>query len=1643
MTRPRGRPAKPNPVHPERVISRAVQAGLSISVELQRKISNKATRRHYESSQRSWTINRQAYHLTKDYPYILKAEPLVRDNNRKILFERSARFGFTEVSRQKNSDGTVGPINQRLNVCGAALREFAQCEYQFPEPSDYGTQTYALSSDSIEFRVAGYDGSSFGPKIVLAHPDLPSMDFGDAVRSHNEFIAAFCAVHDVSVPETTRYSNLFLLLVRPYLDYLYSEYKTGKPGFQKGVFNALRQIKVLVKNAGFQPAMYKDRRVSRNQEFNSPVVKLEFFDDQIKDAESIYGSEHPLVTELKRLRTGGVKRTYALDEPEERCLTKNDVEYIRERAVQRSVLTGSIFHRRIAALFPSPWRINDVIFNGDRYAQDKYVIVSELPVVMKNGVVKLDLVLFERTISEDGKSVYWEPRCVFEIKTRKAQGWWIEPVFKRSEARTVQRVVSEFPMDDLPLDDEMWDAIINSTPRPSTQDQLNVYVRALVGVFQQATKREPGNILTGTIVIDSTSDLDSVRKTMEQLILFSYEKIRGRRHRINRMVFEPKQDDRIALVVHEQEPPARNDIDVMKTPWGPVYTPFKGKKDSKREFVLYLSGKSNTSGGQSAAWHARYHHGLQMLYNIQETSKTTDFVWIDLADQFIDPRLAEARLRLRPRGYSEEELARVQPEHIREFFERIEVRGHLDSILAFLYHDGQPPEFKIREKKKDTPRVIVITGADILRDATPTSHRERLKIVMDRLLDSIPDDRQTTVVWFDSPVPSVDKALPFSSRALLPYYDDDSLSESVTDIIWNLPVAPIGTVQPDRWKLPIIGDSPMNDDIRVIVHHSPTSLSTELTHVPFLRGWSKRFRNKGRGLVVEDRGLVDVVPEKRVRNRMRLLALTLIPWLVRLFPDEPMVEGSNRHLKELFRELNNEFRRPTRRLSIRKRLLGELTSAPTILDLLRLRLPDTRDAKTFATVTVGKINSRRLYRSPNKLLTQPFKAVPSHMLPVEVVDEEPDIDTVIGMRFEEEGDVTQPWWMVVQDPDNEVRMLVGCFTHRPAAKDGFLWSETSKETLTKYTLDEILALPQTIMTGSKTEGGVEVWSTRPGEDEAFDSGLIEVIGSGRSTVRHLRAFRQTHPGVVRNRPVSVSLPSESFYDRVVDTLRRYITSVASPTPATVSLEKVKKGCLVIFTDTETEEVLQTVTLDIFADLISLLRWPLKESGPMYTDSGEYVNWSVFEDIEYGELDFLRPYVTYRAARSIPKELPERITRFFDETENLKVGIEHDTSVCPLVIDEEGANHGACWRITLPSNSPKSVRRQLGKPMSGEDLNGLLAPGRLYTSGRLYTFEFSQPEVSEKDESVVFHEDKFIRIFLRGHGLFLKALEPGTFLQVAGQEWYVEVSWRDKNHLEWKAQSAVSGLYLSGGSRTIRLKHGTNYGAGEECARILKLITSEVPGRVENISQVEETVLSGLRGRGYSSKSSPPFELRVLKSTRSVFKFGVFPVGGRADESSVDITLEADSGESAEEVLSEMEFVFSEGDLSHYTLRNKKSFWEKLEQWVERNIPIIEWTEGDDDEEPVEEWEVTLYVTAGRREVRWEAIQKNEDGYREGVLDVGEKVLLDEDIANAEQEVRSAIEEEVVPELESVTNLDEVLQTQVPKVIGLIRRHEEE
>ncbi len=99
----------------------------------------------------------------------------------------------------------------------------------------------------------------------------------------------------------------------------------------------------------------------------------------------------------------------------------------------------------------------------------------------------------------------------------------------------------------------------------------------------------------------------------------------------------------------------------------------------------------------------------------------------------------------------------------------------------------------------------------------------------------------------------------------------------------------------------------MYDDIRVIVRHRSDCIDVALTHILHLQGWSKRFKNQWRGMVVRDYDLDDVVPDKTTRNQMKLIALTILPWLANMYDDVILSEDTKINLNEGMREVMKEL----------------------------------------------------------------------------------------------------------------------------------------------------------------------------------------------------------------------------------------------------------------------------------------------------------------------------------------------------------------------------------------------------------------------------------------------------------------------------------------------------------------------------------------------------------------------------------------------------------------------------------------------------------------------------------------------------------------------------------------------------------------
>jgi hypothetical protein len=331
-------------------------------------------------------------------------------------------------------------------------------------------------------------------------------------------------------------------------------------------------------------------------------------------------------------------------------------------------------------------------------------------------------------------------------------------------------------------------------------------------------------------------------------------------------------------------------------------------------------------------------------------------------------------------------------------------------------------------------------------------------------------------------------------------------------------------------------------------------------------------------------------------------------------------------------------------------------------------------------------------------------------------------------------------------------------------------------------------------------------------------------------------------------------------------------------------------------------------------------------------------------------------------------------------------------------------------------------------LTGEEVNGLLAPGKLY-AGRLYTFDFELPKVSEKDESIVYHEERYIRMFLRSRGLFLRKLSPGTFLKVADQEWVVTIHWEDM-YFKWTAQSQVSGLLFRGDHQQIELTYRTS--AAAECSRLLGLITSQIPAeQIHDYTRLKEQVLSGLERKDYSTRS-PACEFRVITQSESRFEYGIFLEVGNLGNPLFSAIISSSEPMDHDAILDAIVESLDDGDLSAYNIINTERFLVELAAWVHEHIPAeIEWSEGE------EGWTVTLLVDTKRREIEWVAKEGIQGEETQGIIDISHEIIEQLGQENACNEMRRFVEEEVLPSLPKISNLEDVLDLQIAEVVQRI------
>jgi hypothetical protein len=318
-------------------------------------------------------------------------------------------------------------------------------------------------------------------------------------------------------------------------------------------------------------------------------------------------------------------------------------------------------------------------------------------------------------------------------------------------------------------------------------------------------------------------------------------------------------------------------------------------------------------------------------------------------------------------------------------------------------------------------------------------------------------------------------------------------------------------------------------------------------------------------------------------------------------------------------------------------------------------------------------------------------------------------------------------------------------------------------------------------------------------------------------------------------------------------------------------------------------------------------------------------WDPFSDIEYGELECIRPYVETTAPKLVEKPLPALLTELVDPTKEgtLRVILVHDREHCPL--EEDGqSNHGACWHIR-PLSSGVWIEKLFGTLLSGKEVYGLLSSTKILDQGVMYSLEILPHPNKDDSEFYVFHEEYWIRRLFREIGTPLDSLPPGTYLKADKEKWIVEYNFEGM-WVVWTAMSDVTGKLWR--SNTHRFELDATLPLGEAVSEFIGKLTQNLPPeRILKARELKAKIRRDLEARGYD-RSGPECRLEASRLDKGI-KVALVQTGARAPVPLYETSFKMDKMESSEGVKESLLEMIIDGEIARYNIVNTSEFLEEF------------------------------------------------------------------------------------------------------------------
>jgi hypothetical protein len=831
----------PNPKYPRspsRVLTTAFKMAMAITLALARDRATGESKPLYfgqgnriKGMARVWDEGKREYQLTvqdrhPDASVLLKREHSIRRSFSRILLKTSVRYGNTETKRVKREEGDRMYLNILWDYAGSQLRDVMKSRYEFSKPKEI--------KKIDETSGFGYKGTERIPFYPVRHNHLPELDLGDMIRSPLMELVRQCLKYGVPMKAARKYIDALLYRLIPFLDYVYTERRSGRSNYIRDGLKELRIVVELIKGEYGARNGVRQSITAEVQELLSEEDPKET-DSSLDDTEESEDTAHFLEDAITAVKAERAVLDESLQTADklltDGILTAEDSEKLLREMQEQSRKIGVKIHRFVSKNFQSPFSINGVIYHGTEMAYDDsgLILLSEVPVDGGRGRVDFVLARVRPLTRVDGApaAIICEPFMVVDLKTKSAFDFDIYGV----ESRTTDEnnVVNKFILEHRGLFQEEWEDVLSNTPEKEEKTQLDLYESAILRDYKSMMSKDvdaPKSLAKAVLVVDSHQSWKDISKAVLPLVLSAFEGCVDDSLSAGDILFPSDGNSRLRIAMRMLSVSSPNTDTVRLSP--PLtLNPFRHRVLDKKDFVLYLTVSGSGSPSQSAADIAERWHGLEYVYNYARR-RHRDVFWLDLAGEYRDPVLREKQFRLKS-----------QTNQIKRFFkDRVKMWDLSGDVRTVIYEGGAISSLHMEIHsllKRGRNPIVVVSGWDALRRNTPDTHTQYLDEVVTTIIQTLPS--RCTIVWFARPVPLAQSSIEYSSRCVAPYYQGTLWQNFVDSIVWNVPI------QPNRIGARI---STNHHERCVLIERPEKPLESKVIEVEPLRDWGKDFQSGGR-----------------------------------------------------------------------------------------------------------------------------------------------------------------------------------------------------------------------------------------------------------------------------------------------------------------------------------------------------------------------------------------------------------------------------------------------------------------------------------------------------------------------------------------------------------------------------------------------------------------------------------------------------------------------------------------------------------------------------------------------------------------------------------------------------------------------------